>query len=114
MSFTGGKLKLKGSSGLSKGQKKKKKKSSELALIDHDDANESSKVTREGYVPEQPDENADLRTAAEKKFEESLAKREQERIAKLASKSHKTRVKEFNEYLANLSEHHDIPRVGPG
>lgn len=60
-------------------------------------------MTREGYVPEQPDENADLRTAAECKFEESLAKREQERIAKLASKSHKTRVKEFNEYLANLS-----------
>jgi protein FAM32A len=32
----------------------------------------------------------------------------------LASKSHKEKVAEFNEYLGKLSEHHDIPKVGPG
>jgi protein FAM32A len=69
---------------------------------------------REGYVPQQPDEAADRRTPAERKFDEIQAKREAERVAKLASKSHRDRVNDFNAYLANLSEHHDIPRVGPG
>ena len=32
----------------------------------------------------------------------------------MASKSHRDRVREFNEYLTNLTEHHDIPKVGPG
>ena len=43
-----------------------------------------------------------------------MAKREKERVTKAASKSHRERVNEFNAYLQNLSEHHDIPRVGPG
>jgi protein FAM32A len=69
---------------------------------------------REGYVPQQPAEAADRRTLAERKFDDIQAKREAERVAKLASKSHRDRVNDFNAYLANLSEHHDIPRVGPG
>jgi protein FAM32A len=28
--------------------------------------------------------------------------------------SHKEKVAEFNKYLENLSEHHDLPKVGPG
>lgn len=38
----------------------------------------------------------------------------QEKIRKEASKTHKEKVSEFNRYLENLSEHHDIPKVGPG
>jgi hypothetical protein len=34
-----------------------------------------------------------------------------ERVAKLASKTHKDRVNEFNSKLEALSEHHDIPKV---
>ncbi len=34
-----------------------------------------------------------------------------ERVAKLATKTHKDRVHEFNEKLEALSEHHDIPKV---
>lgn len=37
-----------------------------------------------------------------------------ERVAKQANKSHKDRVAEFNNKLEMLSEHHDIPKVGPG
>jgi protein FAM32A len=37
-----------------------------------------------------------------------------EKIAKLASRTHKERVQEFNEKLESLSEHHDIPKVGIG
>jgi protein FAM32A len=35
-------------------------------------------------------------------------------IKEMASKSHKDKVREFNEKLSKLSEHHDIPKVGPG
>lgn len=33
-------------------------------------------------------------------------------LAKMAKKSHRDRVQELNRYLANLSEHYDIPKVG--
>lgn len=38
----------------------------------------------------------------------------EQRIAKLAHKTHKDRVSEFNAHLESLSEHHDIPKVGTG
>ncbi|KAG0570261.1 hypothetical protein M758_6G143200 [Ceratodon purpureus] len=56
----------------------------------------------------------DHRTPAEKKYHEQKAKLEAQRLGKVASKSHRQRVEEFNQYLANLSEHYDIPKVGPG
>lgn len=37
-----------------------------------------------------------------------------ERIRKEAKLSHKEKVDAFNQYLGSLSEHHDIPKVGPG
>lgn len=70
--------------------------------------------TREGIILDGPPDVIDRRTAAEKRHDEMLAKREKERVSKAASKSHRERVNEFNTYLQNLSEHHDIPRVGPG
>ena len=36
------------------------------------------------------------------------------RLAKTANKSHRDRIQDFNQYLANMSEHYDIPKVGPG
>lgn len=70
--------------------------------------------TKDGYILEPNAEGVDRRTAAEKKYDEVLAKREKEMAAKMAAKSHRERVNEFNAYLQNLSEHHDIPKVGPG
>ena len=35
-------------------------------------------------------------------------------IRKKISKSHRQAIEEYNAKLASLSEHHDIPRVGPG
>ena len=43
-----------------------------------------------------------------------LTAEEQRLIAKMAAKTHREKVQDFNVYLAKLSEHHDIPRVGPG
>jgi protein FAM32A len=39
---------------------------------------------------------------------------QREKVAKLAMKSHRQRVEEFNQHLASLTEHYDIPKVGPG
>ncbi|KAF5833952.1 hypothetical protein DUNSADRAFT_9564 [Dunaliella salina] len=139
MSFTGGPLKLKGQpvAGVKK-KKKQQGKEKELALAAEASAADKQQQDGEkegpstsaaaqekqqkpdlkralhGYEPPKPDENADRRTPAEKRFQEHQVKLEQERLSKLASKSHRDRVKEFNDYLAHLSEHHDIPRVGPG
>jgi len=120
MSFAGGKLKLKGGDTLgAKGvTKKKKKKSSsgELALVDSSKGSkDDTKALTEGYVIDEPDSALlDRRTPAERRHDEHLAARERERITKMADKSHRQRVAEFNEYLSNLTEHHDIPKVGPG
>lgn len=35
----------------------------------------------------------------------------EQRVAKLAKKTHKDRVADFNKHLESLSEHHDIPKV---
>jgi protein FAM32A len=53
-------------------------------------------------------------TPAERSFHLAQKRRQWERIQKSASKSHKEKVEAFNRYLNSLSEHFDIPRVGPG
>jgi protein FAM32A len=70
--------------------------------------------TEDGFILGPPPEGTDRRTAAEKRHDEKMAAREKERVAKMAAKTHRERVNEFNAYLQNLSEHHDIPKVGPG
>ncbi|EIE26388.1 DUF1754-domain-containing protein [Coccomyxa subellipsoidea C-169] len=115
MSFTGGKLKLKGQDAGTKKKKKKKSSGDEKALeIVEGAPSIAVKETPEGYVLDSRLEGDDRRTAAEKRHDEMMAKREREMTTKLAAKSHRERVNEFNAYLQNLSEHHDIPKVGPG
>lgn len=49
--------------------------------------------------------------------EDTLSKEEQldvHRLAKIANKSHRDRIQVFNKRLANMSEHYNIPKVGPG
>ncbi|KAG5439771.1 hypothetical protein PCANB_000053 [Pneumocystis canis] len=54
------------------------------------------------------------KTPTEQRFEEVWRKRMDERVQKTATKSHRERVAEFNKKLSELSEHNDIPKVGPG
>lgn len=54
------------------------------------------------------------KTAAQIRFEEASAERRRKEAARTGYKSHKAKVAEFNEKLGKLSEHHDIPKVGPG
>ncbi|KAJ8597626.1 putative C31G5.21 protein [Rhizopogon salebrosus TDB-379] len=58
--------------------------------------------------------NSDRKTDAERRFEEAQRRRLADKVARLARKTHKDRVNELNAKLESLSEHHDIPKVGPG
>ena len=71
-------------------------------------------VNLEGQPVQDQTEQTDRRTAAERKYDDIQAKRAAEKTKKMALKSHRERVAEFNAHLASLSEHHDIPKVGPG
>lgn len=115
-----GKLKLKGKELPSQGgiKKKKKKSKDQLALVLKDLAEERAasggeRSEHEGEEVEAGQEE-DHRTAAEKKYDEALGRVEARRLQKEAVMSHRERVQNFNEKLASLTEHYDIPKVGPG
>ncbi|KAI0706117.1 hypothetical protein BC835DRAFT_1260603 [Cytidiella melzeri] len=69
------------------------------------------KSSSPGPSSSKPAVSSDRKTAAEKRFEEVQKKRLADRVARMATKSHKDRVSEFNNKLEALSEHHDIPKV---
>ncbi|KAG8407341.1 hypothetical protein J3458_020823 [Metarhizium acridum] len=124
----GGALKLKGA----KVQKKKKKKgktdlernlsAGDGALAKSDDAPAADKQ------PDHPDSKGHQRdddgavarkTESERKYDEVRKKRLQKMAESSSSrpellKTHKERVEELNTYLSKLSEHHDMPKIGPG
>ncbi|KAI9845018.1 MAG: hypothetical protein M1837_005162 [Sclerophora amabilis] len=54
------------------------------------------------------------KTESERRHEEKKRRRLNERLKREGVKTHKERVEELNKYLSNLSEHHDMPRIGPG
>ncbi|KAG5946262.1 hypothetical protein E4U59_004155 [Claviceps monticola] len=125
-----GALKLKGA----KIQKKKKKKRKPNADLDRDlaiqkreadDAQNSDDQDKQRQEQNEDHEDADgevlepRKTEAERRYEEVKRKR----LLKLAEsstarpellKTHKERVEELNTYLSKLSEHHDMPKIGPG
>ncbi|XP_054780261.1 uncharacterized protein LOC129287985 [Prosopis cineraria] len=128
----GGKLKLKGKALDVKagGVKKKKKKnknqdqilestenefleggSAEQAKDPNDqDIDHVNKSIGEGKAPHYDDHL----TPAERRYIEQREQLDVHRLAKTANKSHRDRIQDFNQYLANMSEHYDIPKVGPG
>ncbi|PVV00650.1 hypothetical protein BB560_004955 [Smittium megazygosporum] len=53
-------------------------------------------------------------TESEKRHKKILLERREKKIQKFISKSHKEKVKEFNERLERLPEHNEMPKVGPG
>lgn len=128
-----GGLKLKGSapSGVSKKKKKDKKPKAadgeseskkdalRKALEDEDSAIVKARAKGEGEGEEEGDRELEERgndgkTASERAYEEMRRKRLHERLQKEGVRTHKEKVEELNKYLSNLSEHHDMPRIGPG
>ncbi|KAF9041720.1 DUF1754-domain-containing protein [Hymenopellis radicata] len=125
----GGSLKLKGAV-VDGGITKKKKKKSKSSKSDSDRARERERIkelveqdeaqlvvpsgSNAGSGRNSPATTSSRKTDAERRFEEIQRERLAQRVAKLANKTHKDRVNEFNTHLELLSEHHDIPKVGPG
>ena len=118
-SVIGGGLKLKSGPGVSGGgvkkrDKPKKAKPAADAAAAQGAAAQGGSAAGDVPPPPQPRAAPDRRTEAERRHDERVAKEEQRLIAKMAAKTHREKVQDFNVYLAKLSEHHDIPRVGPG
>lgn len=119
----GGALRIKGAK-VKKNKTKKKEKKSDLEknLV----TRESSKDPKtEDEQPEEKVEDAEEdagpskahKTEAEMRFEEARKKKLLEKTESARPellKTHKERVEELNTYLSKLSEHHDMPKIGPG
>ncbi|KAF8973532.1 hypothetical protein BDZ97DRAFT_2053315 [Flammula alnicola] len=123
----GGSLKLKGGvaeGGIVKKKKKKSKVKSEPPTKDQDLERVKELLSQQDDKDGSPSgsgrnspavaSSSTRKTEAERRFEEVQKRRLEKRISKLANKTHKDRVSEFNAHLESLSEHHDIPKVGPG
>ncbi|KAI6840500.1 hypothetical protein KC340_g2888 [Hortaea werneckii] len=134
----GGGLKLKGAkdAGVKKKKKEKKSKAADAgdgdkaqqsalqkALADEDkgDGEAGGIQAASAYEKKEAPESTDHgdhkdygKTEAQKRQEELRRKRLEERLKKEGIKTHKERVEELNKYLSGLSEHHDMPRIGPG
>ncbi|KAL8704977.1 MAG: hypothetical protein Q9201_001874 [Fulgogasparrea decipioides] len=133
-SAAGGGLRLKGvnpSSKISKHKKKRPKPQSdpEKGSPSPNPDGDASKVSQkpkeddgsreklDGDNAAADDDEASItrgKTQAELQHEERRRRRLEERLKREGTKTHKERVEEFNHYLSSLSEHHDMPRIGPG
>ena len=125
----GGGLKLKGAGGdlLAVGKKKKKKKNKKRKREEAEEdaqgsdveGNEAKKskadqnLEKEQELAEQANTGGEM-TLAEKAFELAKQKRAKKRVDKAVSMTHRERMEAFNLHLGSLSEHMDIPKVGPG
>eukprot|EP00695_Tsukubamonas_globosa_P002270 TRINITY_DN3388_c0_g1_i1.p2 TRINITY_DN3388_c0_g1~~TRINITY_DN3388_c0_g1_i1.p2 ORF type:complete len:116 (-),score=30.49 TRINITY_DN3388_c0_g1_i1:62-409(-) len=107
----GGKLKMKGEPLKVVGEKKKKKKR-KADEVKQEDIVTGDQIPAE--LEDRSDDEQDKRTDAEKRYEERMRERELTKIRKLADKSYREKVEEFNTKIAQMSEHYDIPKVGPG
>ncbi|OTA84955.1 hypothetical protein M434DRAFT_400278 [Hypoxylon sp. CO27-5] len=118
----GGALKLKGGK-VQKTKKKKKTKTLNLerALSTEDDSS-AEEVARSRLDDGKDEGGVDVverKTEAERRHEEANRKKmlkmlEDPKVASEFRKTHKERVEGLNTYLSKLSEHHDMPKIGPG
>jgi len=138
ISAVGGGLKLKGGAPAGVKKKKKKKKTQkdisqgstaklEKNLEDMleetaDELKQGEGAADQDKMPEEAGddrededgERGDGKTETERRYEEMRRRRLDERLRKEGVKTHKERVEGLNKYLSTLSEHHDMPRIGPG
>lgn len=121
----GGGLKFKGA-GINKKKKKKSKTAKDSSTgvtkstsADPEASKSPSKTPARSISPEAAersvkDSGGRQKTEAEKRHDEMRRKRLDERLKREGVKTHKERVEELNRYLSGLSEHHDMPKIGPG
>ncbi|KAF7137743.1 hypothetical protein RHSIM_Rhsim07G0208000 [Rhododendron simsii] len=79
--------------------------------LDEDDISDTNKSVGEGNdAAAAYDEHM---TPAERRYMEQKERIDVHRLAKIANKSHRDRIQDFNQYLTNMSEHYDIPKAIP-
>ncbi|KAI9512528.1 DUF1754-domain-containing protein [Russula earlei] len=112
----GGPLRLKRTAEGGEEKKKKKRKADKVpkGVVQDEGPDKPSPSGSNRDSPAIAGTSDDKKTAAEKRFQEVQLKRLADKVKKLARKTHKDRVHELNTKLEALSEHHDIPKVGPG
>ncbi|KAF7185010.1 hypothetical protein HII31_13633 [Pseudocercospora fuligena] len=119
----GGGLKLKGTgAGIDKKKKKKKPKpENSQATASKPNESEDTSLTQIQKALAEEDQTTSTepleygKTEAERRHEERRKKRLEERLKREgAVLTHKERVEQLNKYLSTLSEHNDMPRIGPG
>ncbi|KAI7785469.1 hypothetical protein LA080_006890 [Diaporthe eres] len=113
----GGALRIKGAK-VKKHKKKKDKTALEKNLAESKkEGSEDREEAREVEEVEGDEPSKSHKTEAERRFEEARRKRLLEKAETSRPellKTHKERVEELNTYLSKLSEHHDMPKIGPG
>jgi protein FAM32A len=121
-SAAGGALRLKGG-GIDKKKKKKKSQPANAPAGASTQVKARSKspshTPRRSVSPDSAeqaikDDGGRKKTEAEKRHDERRRKRLEDRLKKEGVKTHKEKVEELNKYLSGLSEHHDMPKIGPG
>ncbi|ESW07850.1 hypothetical protein PHAVU_010G163800 [Phaseolus vulgaris] len=129
----GGKLKLKGKAldvagGVKKKKKKNKRNQDQLLQVAEDEISAGGSAEEAKDLNDEDTNTArelssgkgkgahydDHLTPAERRYIEQREQLDVHRLAKISNKSHRDRIQDFNQYLANMSEHYDIPKVGPG
>lgn len=112
---TSGSLKLKGVvAKKSKKKSKKSKKKEKKRRRTEGEAGVDVGAAPSGAVDELEPVYVPVLTAAEQRQQERKKRADDTRLGKLAEKTHRERINDYNTYLASLSEIHDIPKVGPG
>ncbi|XP_058227688.1 LOW QUALITY PROTEIN: uncharacterized protein LOC131336070 [Rhododendron vialii] len=79
--------------------------------LDKDDISDTNKSVGEGNAAAAYYEHL---TPAERRYMEQKERIDVHRLARIANKSHRDHIQDFNQYLANMSEHYNIPKVDPG
>ena len=128
----GGGLKLKGAGGIDKKKKKKRPKPTEgdSTTTTTTEVEKRTSKPEDAKAPGVASPSRSLspeaaeraikegggrkKTEAERRHEEYRRKRLEEKMRKEGVKTHKEKVEELNKYLSGLSEHHDMPKIGPG
>eukprot|EP00920_Eleutheroschizon_duboscqi_P005155 GHVT01011899.1.p1 GENE.GHVT01011899.1~~GHVT01011899.1.p1 ORF type:complete len:231 (+),score=89.33 GHVT01011899.1:1380-2072(+) len=80
---------------------------------EEDEEREEEEEEREDREEEEEEED-DGMTPAERAFQVAQVRRQKKKVDERLRLTHRQRMERFNEHLSSLSEHFDIPKVGPG
>lgn len=74
----------------------------------------SKSIPKPEAGPKNPTQPTATKTTSELAFERAHIARLAKNPPPSLTKSHKEKVEDFNRYLSKLSDHYDVPKVGPG